>query len=214
MKTVLLIGAVAWLVAVSQLQGHRTVDGRVLRSTMDPVLRIEVDAALTYIGSLEIPIRDAARAERYVFVDAASGTLRRLFVAQFESFNADAPGTYELTISRPAMLDKSTYQLDTGFYSFREASASKPGAEADQTRKMLASRGFGLDDDLLVARFSRTTDVARRSEVILFYWESLKALGYNRGDLQQGGRAAGQREAVMKAFIDRARAAIKVTDVL
>jgi hypothetical protein len=67
-------------------------------------------------------------------------------------------------------------------------------------------------DDFLVARYARVTDDAKRSEVILFYYENLTELGVTRAELEPGGRREGEREKLFRDFADRAVRRFTVAD--
>ncbi|HKS25728.1 MAG TPA: alpha/beta fold hydrolase [Thermoanaerobaculia bacterium] len=164
---------VDWTEAHAGLQSTaRSVEGHAIVSRA-PKLRIEVDPSLPFIGSFAMNIRDAARAERYVFAEAdAAGNVRRMLVAQFEAMLTQHRGAYDVPKNAKFVpIGPLQFQQVAGKYNFAAAIAAKPGAEAERTREFLLSKGLRVDRDLMVARFEAHTDPDHRSELIIFYWE-------------------------------------------
>ena len=67
----------------------RRTNGDTLVSTATPAMRMQIDAAMPFLGSTEIVIKGIAHAERHYFVEARDGQVRRMLVAQFEGFLSD-----------------------------------------------------------------------------------------------------------------------------
>jgi len=178
----------------------RRVDDHRILSTQPP-LTITVDSTLRYVGALEFDIRDAAHAERIVFADAdSSGTIRRLWIAQFEAFLPQHPGSYDVPAGGDrARLGPYEFRQVAGAYSFAAAIAAKPGHEAERTRDFLLAKGLHVGDSLMVARFEARTDRERRHELILFYWEDLRTAGAS------SAAAAVGDESFRRAFAERAK---------
>lgn len=155
----------------------RRVEDHTIVST-DPRLTIEVDPTLRYVATIAIDIRNSARAERVIFAEAdAGGNVRRLFVAQFESMLPTHQGSYDELKGPTVRIGPYDFLQQTGRYSFAASIKAKPGLEAERTRDALLEHGLRLPEDLTVARFETRTDAARRSELILFYWEAGAAPG-------------------------------------
>ena len=150
----------------------RTVGGHTIVSN-NPKLNIEVDPSLPFVGSFAMNIRDAARAERYIFAEGdASGNVRRMLIAQFEEMLPSHRGVYDVPKNTKFVrIGPFDFQQVSGQYNFAAAVAAKPGAEAERTRDFLLSKGLKVDRNLTVARFEAHTDLAQRSELIIFYWE-------------------------------------------
>jgi hypothetical protein len=192
----------------------RPVEGNAVVSPAAPAARIEVDKDLSHVGSLAFVLKDVADVERAVFARPGDGgRVKALFIAQFESVRPGVKGGYSFAVTNPTRLGKHDYQTTVGFFNFAQAAAASPGAEADHTKAFLAKHRLDVDkDDFLVARYARVTDDAKRSEVILFYYENLAELGVTRAELGPGGRREGEREKLFREFADRAVRRFAVRD--
>ena len=150
---------------------RKIVDHRIVSN--DPKLAIDVDPTLKFVGTFAADIRDAAHYQRIIFADSdVAGTIRRLWIAQFERLLPSHPGSYEAKMRNPVRIGSWTFDQQVGAYSFTRSIASKPGGEAEKTRQFLLERGLRVGDDLTVARFETRTDPQNRSELIIFYWVS------------------------------------------
>ena len=184
-------------------QQRSVVGNRIL--SIEPKVTIAVDSSLRYLGSFTMDIRSVARAERFIFADAdPAGSVRRLFVAQFESMLPQHQGTYDFRPTTPVRLGPFVFQQVVGRYSFAASAAAKSGAEAERTKTFLEGKGLRVDTDLLVARFETLTDSSRRSEMILFCWEDLASLGLTRDAL--GTMSDQERSKRFAEFVERAKA--------
>ena len=164
------------------IEDHRIV-------SKDPKLIIDVDPTLKFVGSLAFDIRDAAHADRIIFADAdATGSVRRLWIAQFERMLPQHVGAYDSKRNNPIQIGPLTFDQAVGRYSFAASIASKPGGEAEKTKQFLLERSMHVDADLLVARFETLTDPKNRSELIVFYWEPLGMVG-DRGRFAEKARS-------------------------
>lgn len=135
---------------------------------------IDVDPALRFVGQLGFDIRDAAHAERVIFASAdADGSVRRIWIAQFEQMLPQHRGAYDEPTGARVRMGPFTFSRRAGRYSFAESIATKPGAEAEKTRDFLARKGLRVDSDFSLARFEALTGASRRAELIIFYWEDL-----------------------------------------
>jgi len=186
--------------------------GNTIVSPKNPALSIVVDRSLPYIGRLTFPLKGAAEVERFVFAQGdGAGRVRAVFIAQFESLLPSAKGGYTFAVTDTTRLAGQAYQTDTGFFDFAEAAAARPRAEADRTRAFLTTHGLEVgDDDFLAARYSRITDPAKRSEIILFHYENLAGSGRTRAQLEPGGAHAADTERLLREHEARARTRFEV----
>lgn len=191
----------------------RSVNKNTIVSLKNPPIRIDVDVQLQNVGILNFPLKNTAQVERYVYAHHDEDKrIQRLFIAQFEALLPDATGSYKFQVVNPTRLGNFDYQTDIGVFNFAERIAESPGAEAEYTKALLDKNSLKADEDYLVARYERVASDDKRSELILFYLESLKDLGSTRAELELNGKRTAQVEKLFRAFSDRALRSFKVTD--
>ena len=191
----------------------RSVNKNSIISLKFPSVRIDVDEQLHHIGILNFTLKKVAQVERYIYARSdESGRVQRLFIAQFESVLPGIKGGYSFEVINPTRLGNHDYQTNLGFFNFTQTIAANPGAEAEQTKALLDRKGLKVDEDYLVARYARIVDTEKRHELILFYLENLRDLGFTRTELEPGGRRASEAEKAFNDFAARARRSFKVID--
>jgi uncharacterized protein (TIGR02246 family) len=191
----------------------RSVNKNTIVSLKNPPIRIDVNEQLQNVGILNFQLKNVAQVERYVYTrQDESKRIQRLFIAQFEAFLPDAKGSYKFQVINPTRLGNFDYQTDIGIFNFAERIAQSPGAEAEYTKALLDKNNLKADDDFLVAHYARVTSDNGRSELILFYLENLKDLGFTRAELESNGKRTPQTEKLFRDFTDRALRSFKVTD--
>jgi len=191
----------------------RSLNKNTIVSLKNPPIRIDVDEQLPHVGILNFKLKEVAQVERYIYArHDASKRIQRLFIAQFESFLPGIKGDYKFQVTNPTRLGNYDYQTDIGIFNFAERIAANPGAEAEHTKALLNKSDLKVDDDFLVARYARITSDDKRSELILFYLENLKDLGFKRAELESNGNRTPQAEKLFKDFADRALKSFKVAD--
>jgi pimeloyl-ACP methyl ester carboxylesterase len=164
----------------------------------DPKIAINVDPSLPFVGSFGFDIRDAAHADRWVFAQAdASGNVQRLAVVQFERMLPAHRGAYDAHSANQRRIGPLSFEQSVGVYNFAASIAAKPGAEAERTRDLLATKGMKVDADLLVARFETLPSADHRSEILLFYWQDLASMRQTRATIDK---------SLFEPFAERARA--------
>lgn len=193
---------------------NRSVTKNKIVSLEKPTVRIEVDEQMPNVGILNFPLKNVAQVERYVYArHGEDKRIQRLFIAQFEAYLPGAKGAYTFQVINPTRLGNFDYQTDTGVYNFAERIAANPGAEPEVTKALFDRSGLKVDDDYLVARYARITDaVDKRHELILFYFENLRDLGFTRAQLESNGNRTPEAEKVFREFAERAVRSFKVID--
>lgn len=193
---------------------NRSVNKNKILSLENPFVRIEVDEQLPHVGILNFVLKNAAQVERYVYARHDSEKrIQRLFIAQFEAYLPGVKGAYTFEVRNPTRLGSFDYQTDIGVYNFAERIAANPGAEPEVTKALFDRNGLKVDDDYLVARYARITDaVDKRHELILFYFENLRDLGFTRAQLESGGSRTPEAEKLFREFATRAARSFKVID--
>ncbi len=191
----------------------RSLNKNTIISIKNPPIRIDVDEQLPHIGILNFKLKEVAQVERYIYArHDESKRVQRLFIAQFESFLPEIKGDYKFQVTNPTRLGNSDYQTDIGIFNFAERIASNPKAEAEYTKALLDKNNLKADDDFLVARYARITSEDKRTELILFYLENLKDLGFTRAELESNGIRTPQAEKLFRDFADRALKSFKIAD--
>ncbi len=112
----------------------------------------------------------------------------------------------------PTRFGNHDYQTDIGIFNFAERIAANPKAEAEYTKALLDKSNLKADDDFLIARYARITSEDKRTELILFYLENLKDLGFSRAELESNGNRTPQAEKLFRDFADRALKSFKIAD--
>lgn len=192
----------------------RFVRNHTLVSRERPPMNMSLDRRLEHVGALAFDLGQAARVQRFVFASRDEGGVpARLVIVQFESILPGAKGAYTFGIENPTRLGAHDYQTQAGFFNFDEAAASRPGAEADRTRTFLAEKGLKVEgEDFLVARYARVVDPEKRSEIIVFYYENVRALDRTRRDLERGGAREKELEGLLRDVEARARRSFAIRD--
>lgn len=199
--------------ASARADSVRSVRHNVLVSRALPPMRMEVDPRLPYVGALSFPMGTAVQVQRHVFASRDDrGRPRRMLIVQFESLGPESKG-YTFRIENPTRLGAHDYRTDLGLFNFDSAAAARPGAEAEHTQRYLAGQGIGVaGEDFLVARYARTVDAERRSEIIVFYYENLREHGATRAELQAGGRRESERQGLLRDVAARSRITFAIRD--
>jgi ketosteroid isomerase-like protein len=183
-------------------------------SQENPTVRIEIDEQMPHVGIVNFVLKNVAQVERYVYARHDSEKrIRRLFIAQFEAYLPGVKGGYTFEVKNPTRLGNFDYQTDVGVYNFAERITANPGAEPEVTKALFDRSGLKVDDDYLVARYARITDaVEKRHELILFYYENLRDLGFTRAQLEPNGSRTPEAEKLYREFSERATRSFKLAD--
>jgi uncharacterized protein (TIGR02246 family) len=197
----------------SNTDAGRSLQENTIVSPKLPPISIDVDKQLRHIGILNFTLKKVAQVERYLFARADENKrVQRLFIAQFESILPGVKGGYSFKVENATQLGEHDYQTNVGFFNFAERIAQSPGAEAEHTKAFLEKNGLKVDDDFLVARYARITDAEKRHELILFYMENLRDMGFTRAELERGGARAAEAAKIFNDFAARAAQSFKVVD--
>jgi hypothetical protein len=156
--------------AVRQLQGN------LLISPDQPKIRLQVDEAFTALPVLAFPIRQDTWVERYIFVDSAPDkSVRRLVVVQFEHAQVGSSFRFVYPARPPMRWGSAVYRH--GAFTADDAAeiAEHPNLEVARTAAYLTSKGYKLKSWWHIARLARVADGQGKTEIIIFYQESLAA---------------------------------------
>jgi len=172
-------------------------------SLANPRIRVKVDRKFKYVGSVPFTIDDQAGGNRYVFVHATRDKhIRQMFIIQQEGFFASSNEIYRYKTTTPAKLGNFDYQHSVIVYDDEANIREEPGKEADLTRRFLASRGYVLEPELVMSRFARPADSARKHEIIFFCYENLSSYGHRLKDFPEGSESPDRQEIKLKVDED------------
>jgi hypothetical protein len=152
----------------------RRVEGNVLVSPDQPKIRLQVDRAFTALPVLAFPIRHDTWVERYIFVDSAPDmTIRRLVVVQFEHAQVGSRFRFVYPSRPPMRWGSAIYRHGTFTADNAAEIAEHPDLEVGRTQRFLAANGYKSGNWWHVARLARAADPEGKTEIIVFYQESL-----------------------------------------
>lgn len=192
---------------------QRYVEGTVFTSTYLPALRIEIDEAMTYVGMMDFILKDIARVERYVFVEAdVQQRVERMIVFQFEGFLDNNDHYYRYRFTNPDTLGGHVFNHNTWYYDDAAEMARNPGAESERTRAFLEGKGYRLDTELMMSRFVGVVDEEKRNELILFYFENVRDTGFTLAEIAtEGGDIRPEHAALDAALKQRSLQSLAIT---
>jgi len=188
----------------------REVHEQELRSSELPALRIRVDSAFTFLGTIPFVIGDFADGQRFVFIDADGVVVRRMIIAQFESIFPEADQTYNYSFDGTPVVAGYSWRRNPFAFSNREAAADNPQGEAALTATFLGDRGFQFADEMMLVRHLTVPDSARKHELILFYMEPVENAGVRLADLYEDGNETELFDSLAVELGVRADAAFEI----
>lgn len=191
----------------SAQESARTVSWSV-DSPARPCVRALVAGDLDFIGRVEGAVMNGrARAERFLFGEVVDGSLRRAVIVHFEGM-VDASGTFDYPRFRMDTLAGAEYLHQVWPIPAFDLFTTEPFAS------LLLAHDIDVEADWLVNRWARVVDAERRNEILLFYLEPSSAftvpIATMREDWQPQGIAGSSHGALEAAFIERARAALRL----
>jgi hypothetical protein len=186
----------------------RTVVDNVLDSPALPAFRLGVDPSVPYLGHTTLVIKGIARAERHHFADVREGRVRRLLVAQFEGFLPDNDERYQYALPDQVDLGDDIWGSWVFCYS---AHRDDPEPETTDTLAFLGGKDIELDDEQIMARYARILSEDARNEVLLFYHEPLRRLGYRLATIAADGDLLPRYASVGIELQARARRAFRIS---
>jgi hypothetical protein len=155
----------------------REVSENVLISHSLPVIKIKVDPAIKFVGSFPFKIKDIAAGERYVFAESKGTKIKRVVIAQFESFLPESSEIYRYSFANAMNISGHQFNHNTFVFSNAEAKNENPEGEATLTVSFLQGKGYEVPEAWIVSRFLTLGDESRKHELILFYQEDLQSTG-------------------------------------
>jgi hypothetical protein len=182
---------------------QRTVNNNLIESTGFPVLRIQIDPTLQYVGGPDFILYNVARAEQHLFIDAgADRQVRRLVWVQFEGYLPDNTHTYDYSSSQKMEISGWPFYVDSGWNDIRNQTEERPGSDGAAVRNHLAQLGFTYPELELVERYV-TVSSDHRSELMIIYAEDGGWRGLRAEALSEGGETGEPWLAVQKELHQR-----------
>jgi hypothetical protein len=209
------LAAIAALAAfglfVAPARAQRQVEGRTLVSRELPPVRIKFGEEFKYAGTQSFVLYGSAQVEQHFFVDADGRRIRRLFMVQFEGYLPTNTHTYDYQIKDTVRLGGLDFMHDTQVGSVSAFRKQYPDSDAARAVSFLEGKGYEPDGmDVVFERFIRLVDDARRNELLIVYYENLKAAGLTAAELSDDARAA-DRERIFREVRERALKSFKVS---
>jgi hypothetical protein len=152
----------------------RQVEGNVLVSPDQPKIRLKVGQAFAALPVLAFPIRQDTWVERYIFVDSGRDMrVRRLVVVQFEHAQVGSSFRFVYPSKPPMSWGSAVYRHGAFTADTAKEIAEHPDLEVARTEAYLNAKGYRLTNWWNVARLARAADPEGKTEIIVFYQESL-----------------------------------------
>ena len=201
---------------------ERRVDGQVFHSPALPKISIRVSEGIEYAGVSRFRLGEKAAVERYHFVDARDGRIRRMVILQLEGFLEGAEGRYNYRIPKTLAsgshrfspekisLGANQYIHNTWAFNWSDSVRNNPGAEADQTRRFLESSGWEVPDEWIMSRFVRAVGDARRHEIIIFYMEPLTGWDAQLSDFPESAGSSAKYDRISSQLTSKSLEAFQV----
>ena len=188
----------------------RRVQNNVLISDTLPAIRIQIDPAFRFEGSFPFRIQDIAEGYRYVFIDGNPKEVKRMFIAQFESFLPESTEIYRYNFDNALLMEGFRFRHSTFAFSMKEAMKENPDSEAAKTQTFLDKKGYTISDEWMASRFLTLGDDSRKSEMILFYMEPVASTGHKLGEFYKGEERTELWERISKDLETRSRSAFRI----
>ncbi len=167
-------------------QIERKVSGKTLISNQLPQIKVKLKGNFKFVGKFDFTIRDVAKGERFVFVEARKNKIRRIFIAQFEAILPESDELYRYNFDNAQKFGIHKFRQNTFAYSSLEAEKENPKGEATLTAKFLKDKGYLLEDELMMSRFVTVPDLEKKHELILFYLENVSQTKHKLSEFYQG----------------------------
>jgi len=204
----------------------RSFDAGVFTSTELPAISIRLPEEYIYAGQTAFVLGDEeAEVDRHHFLTVDQrGSMDRLVVLHFETIMPGNDMTFNYGIPAPAgragpdyrfspapvRLGEHEYIHNTWFFDATANIRENPDRELARTAELLADRGYQLPPGLQMSRYVRVVDQDGKSELILFYFESLSPTGFDAGDFVETGAGAAVFDSLSAELTMRSEATFVV----
>ncbi len=206
-----------------QTTDARRVENNILHSAEAPSMTLNPADGFVYAGSVKLPIKNVADAERYHWIIEEDGRIAKLIIAQFEGFFDEVDRTYNILLPETdlsggnykftpetVMLGGKEFVHNTWAFDNARSARENPDLEAAATLNLLKSKGYTLDGELIMSRFARAVGEDRRHELILFYIEPLADHGYTLANFPEDDAMSEDYEALSDGLRQRSLESLSV----
>lgn len=191
-------------------QIERKVVGKTLISNQLPKIKVKLKGNFKFVGKFDFTIRDVAKGERFVFVDAKKNKIQRLFIAQFEAILPTSEEIYRYNFDKAQKFGEHKFRQNTFAYSNTEARKENTKGEGVLTEDFLKEKGYLLEDELMMSRFLTVPDVEKKHELILFYLENVNQTNRNLADFYKGDEETEVWREISRNLTARSLKAFKI----
>lgn len=166
--------------AIAQAVPYTATKGRV-ESAMQPQIRLDIDSALSYVGSQRWILYNVAQAEQHLYVQRSPTGVQRFLWIQFEEYIPSSNGKYDYSRSAPISAFGRELRTDKRF-STTPTTESRPESDGAYARRMLRDNGITLPTHMLYERFIYLPDSTGRRELMVIYAEEIGFAGASPAD--------------------------------
>ena len=192
---------------------ERDVVGNVLTSTYLPPIRIHVDPAFQYLGTLQFVLYDVARVEVFVFVVADRQHVTRMVLIDFEGYLEDTPYTYDYPPTTTVNLGGQEYLADAWLVTDELLAQQRQDSDLVQIVTFIQHHGYTLPHAAMLQRFVRVVDAAKRHEVLIFYLEEVASRALTTAERTADGPVLPHHEHIMQEVRERAMTSFMIARV-
>jgi len=193
-----------------QTESLRRVDGNVLISDSLPAIKIQISKDFRFLGSFPFRIGNIAAGDRFIFAEEHDGTIRRMLIAQFESFLPESTEIYRYSFDDAISLSGFRFRQNTFAFSFKKDVKENPRSESAATLDFLRQKNLNLTDEWMSSRFLTLGDESRRSEMILFYMEPVASTGHHLTEFYKEDSPTELWKRISKELEQRSRASFEI----
>ena len=173
-----------------------TVTKGQVSSAMQPAIRLDIDTALTHVGSQRFILYGVAQAEQHLFVQRSGDGVKRFLWVQFEEYLPSSNGKYDYSKSpqisafgRELRADKALWKVPT--------TEARPESDGARARALLREHGITLPPAMLYERFIFLPDTTRRREMMIIYAEDIRSVGLDVAQLEGSAEAKQKLDAAL-----------------
>jgi hypothetical protein len=173
--------------AFAQPAPYTATKGRV-ESAMQPQIRLDIDTALSYVGSQRWILYNVAQAEQHLYVQRSPSGVQRFLWIQFEEYIPSSNGKYDYSRSAPISAFGRELRTDKRFWTV-PTTETRPESDGAYARRMLREKGMTLPPHMLYERFIYLPDSTGRRELMVIYAEELGFAGAIPADTLPAAKA-------------------------
>jgi hypothetical protein len=193
----------------AQMTPYTVTRGRLV-SEMQPAIRLDIDTALTYVGSQRWILYNVAQAEQHLFVQRSADGVRKFLWVQFEEYIPSSNGKYDYSKSTPISAFGRELRVDKELWNVPTTEA-RPESDGAHARKLLRDNGITLPPHLLYERFIYLPDSIGRRELMVIYAEDVRSVGVDVSALQGSPEAKARLNALLNELEQRALRTFRIS---